>query len=329
MSYLKNKKSIVSNMETKNQTVSKTAEREISITRILNAPKELVFEAWTDPKHISEWWGPIGFTTTVREMDLRPGGKWLQTMHGPDGKDYPDEMIFTTVVKPDLIKYTHTAPKFDATVTFEAVGNKTKLTMSMVFDNVEEYNFVVKEHGAVEGQVQTINRFEKLLSKMSVGKELVITRTFNAPRKLVYKAFSEADALAQWWEPKGSTIEVKKFDFRPNGMFHYKVESPHGVMWVLFVYLEMVEPERIVFINSFSDEKGNIATNPFLPKFPKEILDIFTFEEHEGKTTLTLRGGPINATAEEYKAYTDMFSNMQQGYKGTWELLEEYLAKAN
>ena len=306
---------------------SKTADREISITRILNAPKELVFEAWTDPKHLSEWWGPNGFTTTIDKMDLKPGGKWLHTMHGPDGTDYPNEATFTEIVKPDLIKFTHALPKFDVTVTFEAIGNKTKLTMRNVFETAEIRNIVAKEYGAVEGQVQTINRFEELLSKMSEGKELVITRTFNAPRKLVYKAFSEAEALAQWWEPKGSTVEVKKFDFRPNGMFHYKVESPYGVMWVLFVYLEMVEPERIVFINSFSDEKGNIASNPFLPQFPKEVLHILTLEEHEGKTTLTLRGAPINATAEECKVYTDMFSNMQQGYGGTFDLLEEYLTK--
>jgi uncharacterized protein YndB with AHSA1/START domain len=307
-------------------TKSKTEDREISITRILNAPKELVFEVWTDPKHLSEWWGPNGFSVTIHKMDLRPGGKWLHTMHGPDGTDYPNEATFTEIVKPDLIKFTHALPKFDVTVTFEAIGDKTKLTMRNVFETAEIRNIVAKEYGAVEGQVQTINRFEELLSKMSEGKEFVITRTFNAPRKLVYKAFSEVGALAQWWEPKGSTIEVKKFDFRPNGMFHYKVESSYGIMWVLFVYLEMVEPERIVIINSFSDEKGNIATNPFLPKFPKEILHIFSFKEHEGKTTLTLRGVPINATAEEYKVYTDMFGNMQQGYGGTFDLLEKYLA---
>jgi uncharacterized protein YndB with AHSA1/START domain len=158
-------------VETKNKTISETAEREISITRILNAPKELVFEVWTDPKHLSQWWGPNGFTTTVHEMDLRPGGKWLHTMHGPDGKDYPNEAIFTEIVKPDLIKFTHTLPKFYATVTFEAVGLKTKLTMCNVFETAEIRNLVAEKYGAIEGQQQTITRFEELLAKMLERKE--------------------------------------------------------------------------------------------------------------------------------------------------------------
>jgi uncharacterized protein YndB with AHSA1/START domain len=151
-------------------TQSKTADREISITRILNAPKELVFEVWTDPKHISQWWGPNGFTTTIHEMDLRVGGKWVHTMHGPDGKDYPNEAIFTEIVKPDLIKFTHTLPKFYVTVTFEAIGLKTKLTMSNVFETAEIRNLVAEKYGAIEGQVQTINRFEEFLAKMSESK---------------------------------------------------------------------------------------------------------------------------------------------------------------
>ena len=314
-------------METQTKNASKTADREISITRILNAPKEVVFEVWTDPKHISEWWGPNGFTTTTQEMDVRVGGKWRHTMHGPDGKDYPTEFIFTEVVKPDLIKYTNTLPKFDATVTFEAIGNKTKLSMCMVFDSAEVWNFVVKEHGAIEGQIQTINRLEERLSELSKGQELVITRVLNAPRELVYKALSEAEALAQWWGPKGATIHINKLDFRPDGIFHYSMESPMGVMWGKFKYLEIVKPERIVFINSFSDKDGNVTPNAFMKDFPLEVFNIITLTEREGKTTLTIKGGPINATAVEQKAFNDMLGNMQQGFGGTLDQLDEYLSK--
>ena len=306
---------------------SKTADREISITRILNAPKELVFEAWTDPKHLSEWWGPNGFTNTLQQMDLRPGGKWIHTMHGPDGTDYPNEATFTEIVKPDLIKFTHALPKFDVTVTFEAIGNKTKLTMRNVFETAEIRNFLAKEHGAVEGQVQTINRFEELLSKMSEGKELVITRTFNAPKKLVYKAFSESEALVQWWGPKGAKIEVNKFNFKPGGIFHYSMQSPMGEMWGRFHYMEIVEPERIVFTNSFSDKDGNIIRAPFSNDFPLEIMNILTLNEQDGKTTVTLKGSPINATEAEMNFFTNMFSGMQQGFAGTFDQLEEYLSK--
>lgn len=150
-------------MET--QTKSKTAGREISIIRILNAPRELVWEVWTDPKHIVKWWGPNGFSNTIKVMDVRTGGDWIHTMHGPDGTDYPNEAIYTEVVKPERLAYAHKAPSFEATVTFEKMGDKTKLTMTMIFATVEAREFVVKEHGAIEGQVQTINRLEEYLSK--------------------------------------------------------------------------------------------------------------------------------------------------------------------
>ena len=157
--------------------------------------------------------------------------------------------------------------------------------------------------------------------------ELVITRTFNAPRELVYKALSEPEALAQWWGPKGSKIQVSKFDFRPDGMFHYCMQSPMGEMWGMFRYLEISDRNRIVFISSFSDKDGNITPNPFLPKFPLEIMNIVTLTEHEGATILTLRGGPVNATEEQNKAFNDMKSGMQQGFGGTFDQLDEYLAK--
>jgi uncharacterized protein YndB with AHSA1/START domain len=265
-------------MET--QTQSETATREISISRILNAPKELVFEAWTDPKHISEWWGPNGFTTTVHEMDLRPGGKWLHTMHGPDGKDYPNEIIFTEVVKPHSIKYTHTVPKFDATVTFEAVGNKTKLTMSMVFDNVEEYNFVVKEHGAIEGQQQTIARFEELLAKMTNNKELTITRTFNAPINLVWAAWTDSELLKNWWGPKGFTNPVCNWDIKKGNKIFIEMKAPDGVVYPMDgEFGDIIEQEKIVFTSAALDKDG---------KRLFEVLNTITFIEEGDKTKLIL-----------------------------------------
>jgi uncharacterized protein YndB with AHSA1/START domain len=159
------------------------------------------------------------------------------------------------------------------------------------------------------------------------NNELIITRTFNAPRKLVYKAFSEAEALAQWWGPKGAKIEVNKLDFKPGGIFHYSMQSPMGEMWGRFHYMEIVELERIVFTNSFSDKDGNITRAPFSNDFPLEIMNILTLNEQEGKTTVTLKGSPINATEAEINFFTNMFSGMREGFGGTFDQLEEYLAK--
>ena len=127
--------------ETKKSPAENTADREIVLTRILDAPRDLVWQAITNPRNVVNWWGPIGFTITIEEMDVRPGGVWKHTMHGPDGTDYPGKSIFNEVVKPERLSFTHTGGKkgepsahFESTWTFEAQGEKTKLTLRMVFD---------------------------------------------------------------------------------------------------------------------------------------------------------------------------------------------------
>lgn len=159
-------------------------------------------------------------------------------------------------------------------------------------------------------------------------QEIVITRVFNAPRELVWKAWTEAESLAQWWGPKGFEIEVSKLDFRPNGIFHYNMQFPDGnKIWGKFVYREMNAPEKMVFVNSFSDEKGGITSNPYLANWPLEVLNTLTLLEQDGKTTLTLRGGPINANELERKNFMDHQSDMQQGFNGTFEKLDDYLER--
>ncbi len=109
-------------------------------------------------------------------------------------------------------------------------------------------------------------RRETKVFTASADRELVITRVFDAPRDLIWKAWAEAERLMHWWGPKGSTIRVGTFDFRPGGVFHYCMQSPEGFeTWGKFVYREIVAPERIVFINSFSDAEGNLIRAPFSP----------------------------------------------------------------
>jgi uncharacterized protein YndB with AHSA1/START domain len=149
-----------------------TADREIVIERVFDAPRELVFKAWIDPKQIAQWWGPKGFTTTTYEMDVRPGGVWRFVMHGPDGVDYKNKIIYIEVVKPECLVYSHSGDEegepgqFHVTVTFTEQGGKTKLTMRMLFGSTEERDKVVKEFGAIEGGNQTLDRLEEHLAKM-------------------------------------------------------------------------------------------------------------------------------------------------------------------
>lgn len=159
---------------------------------------------------------------------------------------------------------------------------------------------------------------------------LVLTRVVDAPRELVFKVWSEADHLKNWWGPAGFEMDVATLEFRPGGKFHYKMESPEGfVMWGLFVFGEIIEPEKIVFVNSFSDQEGNMVRAPFFEVWPLEIQNTLTLEENDGKTTITLKGFPINATDEEVAAFIANKDSMQQGFTGTFDQLDAYLAKTS
>ncbi len=152
------------------KSASDTSDRELVITRIFNAPRKLVFEVFTDPKHVIHWWGPNGFTNTIHSMNVKPGGEWKLTMHGPDGVDYPNVIKYKEVIKPEKLVWWHGDDKdpaqFESTVIFEDEGKKTKLTMKMVFRTKAEKDFVVEKYGALEGQSQTMDRLEQYLSKI-------------------------------------------------------------------------------------------------------------------------------------------------------------------
>jgi uncharacterized protein YndB with AHSA1/START domain len=143
-----------------------TADREIVTTRVLNAPRELVFKAWTDPDQLVQWWGPKGFTNTFHEFDLRPGGIWRFVMHGPDGVDYQNKSVFVEVVNPERIVFDHVSgPRFQVVATFAEQAGKTTLTFRMRFESAAECDKV--KAFAVEGNEQNFDRLEAQLAKMA------------------------------------------------------------------------------------------------------------------------------------------------------------------
>jgi uncharacterized protein YndB with AHSA1/START domain len=147
-----------------------TADREIVITRLVDAPRGLVWDAWTRQEHLDKWWGPNGFTITTLAIDVREGGEWRFIMHGPDGTDYPNNIVFTELKQPERISHDHGGDDgkvhFQATITFEEQEGKTFITMKSVFHSKEERDYVVKEHGAIEGGKQTLGRLAEYVSKI-------------------------------------------------------------------------------------------------------------------------------------------------------------------
>ena len=149
-----------------------TADRELRISRVLNAPIELVWEVWTDPEHLKHWWGPDGFTNTITKMEMRKGGEWNLVMHGPDGTDYKNESIIKEIIKHKKIVYDHVSgPRFLATIEFEAQGNKTRIDWHMLFETKEQFIRTVKAVKADEGLKQNVSRMEQYLINMQTANK--------------------------------------------------------------------------------------------------------------------------------------------------------------
>jgi len=170
---------------------------------------------------------------------------------------------------------------------------------------------------------------ESMSTTATKSADFVISRVFNAPRELLWKCFTDPERMKQWWGPKGFTVLVSKMDLRPGGTYLYGMRTPDGQdMWGRMVYREIVPPEKIVFINSFSDEHGGLTRHPMSPTWPIELLSTFTFEEQPGgKTKFTVRWTPHNPTAEEQATFDKGHDSMNMGWSGTLGQLETYLAK--
>jgi uncharacterized protein YndB with AHSA1/START domain len=205
--------------------INDTSNRELVITRLINAPRELVWEAWTKPEYVKHWWGPDGFTNTIHEMEVKPGGVWRFMMHGPNGMNFPNKIVFNEVVKPERLVYTHGSEDendpnlFHTTVIFEKQGNKTNLTMTAVFTTAEERDRVVKEFGVAEGGKQTLRRLEEYLLKMNT-EPFTIERIYNAPVSKVWKAITDKDEMKQWYFDLAEFKPVAGFEFQFYGEGH-------------------------------------------------------------------------------------------------------------
>ena len=319
---------------------------EIVITRTVNAPRHRVWQMVTQPEHIQHWWGPNGFTNTIFGMDVRVGGMWRFVMHGPAGyggapqdqcPDYPNWIRYTTVTAPAFMAYEHggddeSKPEFNASITLDDLGDSTtRVTLRLVLQSEAQREQLVK-FGAVEGGEQNLARLDAYVSPTPPDQCFAISRTFDAPLARVWQAWSEPERLRQWWGPAGCVIKLKKMDFTEGGEFHDAMTWPGAPdMWGKFAYARIVPQQRIEFVNSFSDESGNITRAPFagLENWPLQVHNTVTFTEvtdEKGiKTTVDLGGGPINALAVERAKFAGFFDSMNQGFSGTFDQLAGYL----
>ena len=236
--------------------VSLDTPAEIVTTRLLDAPVSLVWRAFTESDQVVQWWGPVGFHTTTHEMDVRTAGRWLHTMHGPDGRDYPNRIVYTRVVPHRLLAWAHDAggdgpPLFHARVEFQALGERTLVTLTHVFPSAAARDANIATYGSVQGAVDTTNRLAAHLVTMPAERDFVISREFDAPRAQVWRAFTQATHLASWWGPATFRLSRCEVEPRVGGSYSMTMTGPYpgpGDMdyAVDGVFLEIVAPDRFV-----------------------------------------------------------------------------------
>lgn len=158
--------------------------------------------------------------------------------------------------------------------------------------------------------------------------DFVIVKMFDAPRELLWKCFTEPERMKEWFGPRGSTVVSSKMDLRVGGTYHGAMRDETGrVMWAKFVYREVTPPDRLVWVHSFSDEAGGLTRHPLSATWPLQLLTTVTFEAQPGgKTRVMLRWSPIDATAEERATFDAAHGGITQGWTGSFERLDAYLA---
>ena len=163
-------------------------------------------------------------------------------------------------------------------------------------------------------------------STANSATEFVFSRTFEASREDVWNAFTQPEHLKHWWGTPGSSIEIARHELKPGGMFHYSMKLPDGrVMWGRFTFREIAAPERLVWLNGFSDEHGGLTRNPWVPTMPLETLNTLTLAEQDGKTLLTITSVPFNASDEEAGVFSAGINGMKMGFGASFKVLADYL----
>ncbi len=308
--------------------------KELRITRLYDAPVSAVWDAWTDPAQVAQWWGPRGFTLTTHSKDLRVGGTWVYTMHGPDGTDYPNRTVYHEVEPHRRLVYDHGAsegrpPLFRVTVTFTEVRGKTRMDMTMALPTpeaaAETAAFVKKAGGNA-----TWDRLAEHLAETLAGKQrFVFNRVFAAPIDVVYRMWTDPEHLARWIPPTGTTMKFLRADLRVGGSTHACITDGGKVtMYSRAEYLELTPPHRIVYTQQFVDERGAVSRHPLAPTWPETMLTVVTLtEEDDDQTRVTVTWEPYGAATDaEVATFLQARGGMTMGWTGSFDKLEALLA---
>lgn len=312
-------------------------DNELRIVRVFDAPVELVWKAWTDEKHVGNWWGPRGFTLTSKSKEVRPGGKWIYTMHGPDGVDYPNIATYYEVEECAKLVYDHGAtetsgPLFRVTVTFEQIKNQTVMDMIMTVATAEAAKQMQKFIKDAGGN-GTWDRLGEYLEAQQNQKDIfIINRSFNANPARLFDPWTNPNHFSNWMGPTGSSMEILSADVKEGGSLFYSMINADGSqMYGKVNYLKIQPHDLLIYTQNFCDKNGDLCKPPFAPTWPDTMRTTVKFSaEGPDETRITLNwevDGP--ATDVERKTFNDAKPGMTVGWTGSFDKLDDLVEKVS
>lgn len=304
----------------------------LAITRVYDAPLQSVWEAWTVPEEVAQWWGPRGFTLTTHSHDLRTGGHWHYTMHGPDGTDYENTTQYLEVVQVQRMVYDHGGhrdrpPLFRVTALFTERDGRTRLDLSMAFATPEiaqEMQGFIRKAGGES----TWDRLGEYLGRRREGRERFhITRAFETDIERMYELWTDPVHLEQWLAPAGATLRFRRKEPHIGGTSFYEMKLEGGAtIYGLLKYLALEQPGRIVYTQQFCDQDGQIIRAPFFSIWPETLLTTVELTaESPDRTRVSLRWDPGQASDAEIAEFVRQRGSMTTGWTGSFDKLEAML----
>lgn len=302
---------------------------EIRGTRLFDAPREMVFDAFASADRLARWFGPKGFSLTTRSFEFAPGGVWRFVMHGPDGRDYENRIVFEDIARPERISYIHPGEddadpsRKETTISFTKEGDKTRIDWRMRFPTFDARDRAESDYNVAAGLSENLARLGAFVAPV-----FVTSRRFAASRVDLWKALTEPERMAEWFGPKGVPVIAADMDFRPGGSYHYGLRTPDGAsMWGLFEYLEIESPTRFSVLASFSDAQRGPTRHPHCATWPLKVETTYLFATADGGSELTLRARPHDASVDEVATFAGALDAMTNGWAGTFDQLEAFLAR--
>lgn len=310
---------------------------EFKIIRKYNSPIKTVWNAWVDSDQVAKWWGPRGFSITNHSKDLKIGGHWSYTMHGPDGTDYPNRTFYHEVKPYSRLVYDHgasenTPPLFRVTAVFKELNpSETQLEMTMACETAEAAEQIQKFIKQANGN-STWDRFAEYLEFQKNKKIIfVINRSFSIPLEKMFQIWTEPKHVTQWLSPTGTEMNFLKGDIRTDGRTFYKMWGKDMTLFGKAHYLKIESPHALIYTQEFCDENEKTIRHPMAPIWPETMLTTVNLtSEGSEKTRVMITWEPYGKfTPEENQFFAEARPGMTMGWTGSFDKLEDYIESIN